>query len=162
MKTVMRSFLTCEAGSNYKSQLQFDMKPISTEQDRTIPIVAMSCAFSGPPRAGKTTVVKRLKGEDVDINEITASTGVVDERGVVRIDFIPSSNVVTDQEWVEMEEDDEVQAFLNLSIIPQQTGSDKDLDFLTEGSFDGVGASSIQASLSASSKPPKLPERASA
>ena len=137
------------------------MKLVSTEQDSTIPIVAMSCVFSGPPRGGKTTVVKRLKGEDVDINEITASTGVVDEKGVVRIDFIPSSNVVTDQEWVEMEEDDEVQAFLNLSIIPQQTGSDKDFDFLTEGSFDGVGASSTQASLSASSKPPKLPEHAS-
>ena len=87
----------------------------------------MSCVFSGPPRAGKTTVVKRLKGEDVDVNEKSASTGVVDERGIVRIDFIPSSNVVTDQEWVEMEEDDEVQAFLNLTIIPQQTGSDKDL-----------------------------------
>ena len=87
----------------------------------------MSCVFSGPPRAGKTTVVKRLKGEDVDITEITASTGVVDERGIVRIDFIPSSNVVTDQEWVEMEEDDEVQAFLNLTIIPQQSGSDEDL-----------------------------------
>ena len=110
------------------------MKPISTEQDRTIPIVAMSCVFSGPPRAGKTTVVKRLKGKDVDINEITASTGVVDERGVVRIDFIPSSNVVTDQEWVEMEEDDEVQAFLNLTIIPQQTGSDEDLDPTNEDS----------------------------
>ena len=87
----------------------------------------MSCVFSGPPRAGKTTVVKRLKGENVDINEKSASTGVVDERGIVRIDFIPSSNVVTDQEWVEMEEDDEVQAFLNLTIIPQQTGSDEDL-----------------------------------
>ena len=107
--------------------MQFDMKLVSTERVRTIPIVAMSCVFSGPPRAGKTTVVKRLKGEYVDINEITASTGVVDERGVVRIDFIPSSNVVTDQEWVEMEEDDEVQAFLNLTIIPQQTGSDEDL-----------------------------------
>ena len=94
----------------------------------------MSCVFSGPPRAGKTTVVKRLKGQDVDINEITASTGVVDERGVVRIDFIPSSNVVTDQEWVEMEEDDEVQAFLNLTIIPQQTGSDEDLDPTNEDS----------------------------
>ena len=87
----------------------------------------MSCVFNGPPRAGKTTVVRRLKGEDVDINVKTASTGVVDEKGVVRIDFIPSSNVVTDQEWVEMEEDDEVQAFLNLTIIPQETGSDNDL-----------------------------------
>ena len=114
--------------------MQFDMKPISTEQDRTIPIVAMSCMFSGPPRAGKTTVVKRLKGEDVDITEITASTGVVDESGVVRIDFIPSSNVVTDQEWVEMEENDEVQAFLNLTIIPKQTGSDEDLDRTYEDS----------------------------
>ena len=114
--------------------MQFDMKSISTEQDRTIPIVAMSCVFSGPPRAGKTTVVKRLKGEDVDITEITASTGVMDERGVVRIDFIPSSNVVTDQEWVEMEEDDEVQAFLNLTIIPQQTGSDEDIDPTNEDS----------------------------
>ena len=94
----------------------------------------MSCVFSGPPRAGKTTVVKRLKGQDVDTNEITASTGVVDERGVVRIDFIPSSNVVTDQDWVEMEEDDEVQAFLNLTIIPQQAGSDEDLDFANEDS----------------------------
>ena len=102
-------------------------KTITTDQNRTINIVAMSCVFSGPPRAGKTTVVKRLKGEDVDINEKSASTGVVDERGIVRIDFIPSSNVVTDQEWVEMEEDDEVQAFLNLTIIPQQTGSDEDL-----------------------------------
>ena len=100
---------------------------VSTEQDRTISIVAMSCVFNGPPRAGKTTVVRRLKGEDVDINVKTASTGVVDEKGVVRIDFIPSSNVVTDQEWVEMEEDDEVQAFLNLTIIPHQTGSDEDL-----------------------------------
>ena len=100
---------------------------VSTEQDRTINIVAMSCVFNGPPRAGKTTVVRRLKGEDVDINVKTASTGVVDEKGVVRIDFIPSSNVVTDQEWVEMEEDDEVQAFLNLTIIPRQTGSDDDL-----------------------------------
>ena len=100
---------------------------VSTEQDRTINIVAMSCVFNGPPRAGKTTVVRRLKGEDVDINVKTASTGVVDEKGVVRIDFIPSSNVVTDQEWVEMEEDDEVQAFLNLTIIPHQTGSDDDL-----------------------------------
>ena len=100
---------------------------VSTEQDRTISIVAMSCVFNGPPRAGKTTVVRRLKGEDVDINVKTASTGVVDEKGVVRIDFIPSSNVVTDQEWVEMEEDDEVQAFLNLTIIPHQTGSDDDL-----------------------------------
>ena len=87
----------------------------------------MSCVFNGPPRAGKTTVVRRLKGQDVDINDKTASTGVVDEKGVVRIDFIPSSNVVTDQEWVEMEEDDEVQAFLNLTIIPQQTASDEDL-----------------------------------
>ena len=87
----------------------------------------MSCVFNGPPRAGKTTVVRRLKGEDVDINVKTASTGVVDEKGVVRIDFIPSSNVVTDQEWVEMEEDDEVQAFLNLTIIPHQKGSDEDL-----------------------------------
>ena len=110
------------------------MKLVSTERDRTIPIVAMSCVFSGPPRAGKTTVVKRLKGQDVDITEITASTGVVDEKGVVRIDFIPSSNVVTDQEWVEMEEDDEVQAFLNLTIIPQQTESDKDLDPTNEDS----------------------------
>ena len=110
------------------------MKLVSTERDRTIPIVAMSCVFSGPPRAGKTTVVKRMKGQDVDINEKTASTGVVDERGVVRIDFIPSSNVVTDQEWVEMEEDDEVQAFLNLTIIPQQTGSDEDLDPTNEDS----------------------------
>ena len=100
---------------------------VSTEQDRTISIVAMSCVFNGPPRAGKTTVVRRLKGEDIDINVKTASTGVVDEKGVVRIDFIPSSNVVTDQEWVEMEEDDEVQAFLNLTIIPHQTGSDDDL-----------------------------------
>ena len=100
---------------------------VSTEQDRTISIVAMSCVFNGPPRAGKTTVVRRLKGEDVDINVKTASTGVVDEKGVVRIDFIPSSNVVTDQEWVEMEEDDEVQAFLNLTIIPHQKGSDDDL-----------------------------------
>ena len=100
---------------------------VFTEQDRTINIVAMSCVFNGPPRAGKTTVVRRLKGEDVDINVKTASTGVVDEKGVVRIDFIPSSNVVTDQEWVEMEEDDEVQAFLNLTIIPHQTGSDDDL-----------------------------------
>ena len=100
---------------------------VSTEQDRTINIVAMSCVFNGPPRAGKTTVVRRLKGEDVDINVKTASTGVVDEKGVVRIDFIPSSNVVTDQEWVEMEEDDEVQAFLNLTIIPHQMGSDDDL-----------------------------------
>ena len=114
--------------------MQFDMKLVSTERDRTIPIVAMSCVFSGPPRAGKTTVVKRLKGQDVDITEITASTGVVDEKGVVRIDFIPSSNVVTDQEWVEMEEDDEVQAFLNLTIIPQQTGSDEDLDPTNEDS----------------------------
>ena len=114
--------------------MQFDMKLVSTEQDRTISIVAMSCVFSGPPRGGKTTVVKRLKGQDVDINEITASTGVVDERGVVRIDFIPSSNAVTDQEWVEMEEDDEVQAFLNLTIIPQQTGSDEDLDPTNEDS----------------------------
>ena len=87
----------------------------------------MSCVFNGPPRAGKTTVVRRLKGQDVDINDKTASTGVVDEKGVVRIDFIPSSNVVTDQEWVEMEEDDEVQAFLNLTIIPQQSASDEDL-----------------------------------
>ena len=94
----------------------------------------MGCVFSGPPRAGKTTVVKRLKGQDVDINEKTASTGVVDERGVVRIDIIPSSNVVTDQEWVEMEEDDEVQAFLNLTIIPQQAGTDEDLDFANEDS----------------------------
>ena len=100
---------------------------VSTEQDRTISIVAMSCVFNGPPRAGKTTVVRRLKGQDVDINDKTASTGVVDEKGIVRIDFIPSSNVVTDQEWVEMEEDDEVQAFLNLTIIPQQSGSDEDL-----------------------------------
>ena len=100
---------------------------VSTDQDRTISIVAMSCVFNGPPRAGKTTVVRRLKGEDVDINVKTASTGVVDEKGVVRIDFIPSSNVVTDQEWVEMEEDDEVQAFLNLTIIPHQMGSDDDL-----------------------------------
>ena len=114
--------------------MQFDMKLVSTERDRTIPIIAMRCVFSGPPRAGKTTVVKRLKGQDVDITEITASTGVVDERGVVRIDFIPSSNVVTDQEWVEMEEDDEVQAFLNLTIIPQQTGSDEDLDPTNEDS----------------------------
>ena len=87
----------------------------------------MSCVFNGPPRAGKTTVVRRLKGQDVDINDKTASTGVVDEKGIVRIDFIPSSNVVTDQEWVEMEEDDEVQAFLNLTIIPQQSASDEDL-----------------------------------
>ena len=100
---------------------------VSTEQDRTVSIVAMSCVFNGPPRAGKTTVVRRLKGEDVDINVKTASTGVVDEKGIVRIDFIPSSNVVTDQEWVEMEEDDEVQAFLNLTIIPHQMGSDEDL-----------------------------------
>ena len=99
----------------------------STEQDRTISIVAMSCVFNGPPRAGKTTVVRRLKGEDVDINIKSASTGVVDEKGIVRIDFIPSSNVVTDQEWVEMEEDDEVQAFLNLTIIPHQMGSVDDL-----------------------------------
>ena len=87
----------------------------------------MSCVFSGPPRAGKTTVVKRLKGEDVDINEKSASTRVVDEKGIVQIDFIPSSNVVTDQEWVQMEEDDEVQAFLNLTIIPQQIKCDEDL-----------------------------------
>ena len=105
----------------------------------------MSCVFSGPPRAGKTTVVKRLKGEDVDITEITASTGVVDEKGIVRIDFIPSSNVVTDQEWVEMEEDDEVQAFLNLTIIPQQTGSDGDeeesnMDVQTAAIVDGSSA----------------------
>ena len=78
----------------------------------------MSCVFSGAPRAGKTTVVKRLKGHYVDINIPLASTGIIDEKGVCRIDFVPSSSIVTDQEWVEMEEDDEVQAFLNLTIIP--------------------------------------------
>ena len=87
----------------------------------------MSCVFSGPSRAGKTTVVKRLKGEHVNMNENTPSTGIVDERGVVRIDIFPSSNVVTDQEWVEMEEDDEIQAFLNLTIIPQWTESNENL-----------------------------------
>lgn len=86
----------------------------------------MSCVFNGAPRAGKTTVVKRLKGHHVDINVPLASTGVTDEKGVCRIDFVPSSSIVTDQEWVEMEEDDEVQAFLNLTIIPQRK-SDEEL-----------------------------------
>ena len=86
----------------------------------------MSCVFSGAPRAGKTTVVKRLKGHHVDINVPLASTGVIDEKGVCRIDFVPSSSIVTDQEWIEMEEDDEVQAFLNLTIIPQRK-SDEEL-----------------------------------
>ena len=107
--------------------MQNCMQIVSTEQDRTINITAMSCTFSGPPRAGKTTVIKRLKGEDVDISENTASTGIVDERGLIRIEFMPSSNVVTDQEWVEMEEEDEIQAFLNLTIIPQQTQSEDNL-----------------------------------
>ena len=128
---------------------------VSTEQDRTISIVAMSCVFNGPPRAGKTTVVRRLKGEDVDINVKTASTGVVDEKGIVRIDFIPSSNVVTDQEWVEMEEDDEVQAFLNLTIIPQQTGSDDDLLMV-------VNEMSQTSHMDMSAHPPSMVDGASA
>ena len=104
------------------------------DKDRSIDIVAMSCVFSGAPRAGKTTVVKRLKGHHVDINIPLASTGIIDEKGVCRIDFVPSSSIVTDQEWVEMEEDDEVQAFLNLTIIPQRK-SDEEL-VLTENKSD--------------------------
>ena len=88
------------------------------DDNRSIDIVAMSCVFSGAPRSGKTTVIKRLKGETVNINEMTPSTGVVGDRGAVRINILPSCNIVTDQEWIEMEEDDEVQAFLNLTIIP--------------------------------------------
>ena len=88
------------------------------DEDRSIDIVTMSCVFSGPPRSGKTTVMKRLKGQRVDVEKITKSTDIMDERGPVRIDIMPSCNVVTDQHWVEMEENDEVQAFLNLIIIP--------------------------------------------
>ena len=80
--------------------------------------MSMSCVFSGPPRSGKTTVMKRLKGQNVDVTKLTTSTDIIDERGPVRIDIMPSCNVVTDQHWVEMEESDEVQAFLNLTIIP--------------------------------------------
>ena len=94
----------------------------------------MSCVFSGAPRAGKTTVVRRLKGHHVDIDVPLASTGVTDEKGVSRIDFVPSSSIVTDQEWIEMEEDDEVQAFLNLTIIPQRK-SEEEL-VLTENKSD--------------------------
>ena len=85
----------------------------------------MSCVFSGPPRSGKTTVVKRLKGQKVDVTKPTPSTGILDERGTVRLDIVPSCNIVTDQHWTEMEEDDEVQAFLNLTIIPKSQFDDK-------------------------------------
>ena len=78
----------------------------------------MSGTFSGAPRSGKTTVIRRLKGETVDIKQMTPSTGVVDDRGAISINILPSCNIVTDQDWVEMEEEDEVQAFLNLTIIP--------------------------------------------
>ena len=97
------------------------------DEDRSIDAVAMSCVFSGAPRSGKTTIVKRLKGEQFDINETSLSTGVIDEeKGVTRIDIVPSCNIVTDQDWMEMTEDDEIQAFLNLTIIPQQIEVDND------------------------------------
>ena len=80
--------------------------------------MSMNCVFSGPPQSGKTTVMKRLKGQRVDVEKKTKSTDIMDEKGPVRIDIMPSCSVVTDQHWVEMEENDEVQAFLNLTIIP--------------------------------------------
>ena len=80
--------------------------------------MSMNCVFSGPPRSGKTTVMKRLKGQKVDVKKLTTSTDIIDERGPVRMDIMPSCSIVTDQHWVEMEENDEVQAFLNLTIIP--------------------------------------------
>ena len=94
------------------------------DEKKSIDIVAMSCVFSGPPRSGKTTVVKRLKGQKVDVKQLTPSTGILDERGTVRLDIVPSCNIVTDQYWAEMEEDDEVQAFLNLTIIPKSQFDD--------------------------------------
>ena len=115
----------------------------------------MNCVFNGPPRAGKTTVVKRLKGEDVDTTQNSPSTGVVDEGGIIRIDFIPSCNVVTDQDWVEMEEDDEVQAFLNLTIIPPQTEQDEqDEDLGTEDSETSEPTSSNKSTASKVTSPP--------
>ena len=94
------------------------------DEKKSIDIMAMSCVFSGPPRSGKTTVVKRLKGQKMDVKQLTPSTGILDERGTVRLDIVPSCNIVTDQYWAEMEEDDEVQAFLNLTIIPKSQFDD--------------------------------------
>ena len=90
--------------------------------------MSMNCVFSGPPRSGKTTVMKRLKDEKVDVTKLTISTDIIDERGPVRMDIMPSCNVVTDQNWVEMEESDEVQAFLNLTIIPNNSDVEMNAD----------------------------------
>ena len=76
----------------------------------------MNCVFSGPPRVGKSTLLERLMGRQP--KEHPPSTGIVGNEGIFRIDLKPSYNIVTDEEWSEMQEEDEVHAFLTLTMLP--------------------------------------------
>ena len=82
----------------------------------------MNCVFSGPPGVGKSTLLERLMGREP--KEHPLSTGIFGTKGIVRVDLKPSSSIVTDQEWYEMQEEDEVDAFLTLTILPDIPSSE--------------------------------------
>ena len=88
---------------------------IIIEEEREIEIIAMNCVFSGPPRVGKSSLLERLMGKQP--KEHSPSTGIVGDEGIFRVDLKPSYNIVTDQEWSEMQEEDEVHAFLTLTML---------------------------------------------
>ena len=81
----------------------------------------MNCVFSGPPRVGKSTLLERLMGREP---KDFPSTGIFGTKGIVRVELKPSFSIITDQEWHEMQEEDEVDAFVTLTIIPDPSSSE--------------------------------------
>ena len=82
----------------------------------------MNCVFSGPPHVGKSTLLERLMGRES--MKMFPSTGIFGTKGIVRVELKPSFSIITDQEWHEMQEKDEVDAFLTLTIIPDPSSSE--------------------------------------
>ena len=82
----------------------------------------MNCVFSGPPRVGKSTLLEKLMGREP--MKRFPSTGIFGTKGIVRVELKPSFSIITDQEWHEMQEEDEVDAFITLTIIPDKEESD--------------------------------------
>jgi len=66
----------------------------------------MQCVFVGPPRSGKSSLMKRIVGEQPTLS--SPSTGVADK--VVRVEIVKSSTTaasVSGSTWVKLSHDDE-------------------------------------------------------
>ena len=101
----------------------------------------MNCVFSGPPRVGKSTLLERLMGREP--KKMFPSTGIFGTKGIVRVELKPSFSIITDQEWHEMQEEDEVDAFVTLTIIPDKEESDLSSSEDVIPSSEGVTSENI-------------------